>query len=382
MVRTPRQLQRPGLAMETLRLFVVVFCAELGYWLAVILDAPQDRAVLGPFDGPWLGVIVGSGLGYALGGMVARYTLHAVDDVSAVLTGRSAEQVLAGAFGGFAGILVGSAVAWPLFLISDVRLSLPIFGFVVATFGIVGNRVGIARRASLMSVIGARAGIAVAPPSAASMPRLIDTSVAIDGRVLDVVRAGFLHGRMLVSTAVLAELQGLADAGDELRRARGRRGLDVLESLRREPNVDVEVLDIDVPEVPEVDGKLVRLCLDQKAALLTLDTNLARVASLAGVRVMNMHALALSMRPPVIAGDEVSVLLLKPGKEAGQAVGYLDDGTMVVVENARENVGQEAHVNVTSVLTTANGRMVFGRTSGSRVANPAPAPHPAARGGA
>jgi uncharacterized protein YacL len=160
---------------------------------------------------------------------------------------------------------------------------------------------------------------------------------------------------------VLAELQGLADAGDDQRRQRGRRGLEVLETLRREPSVDVQVLDGDVPEVPEVDAKLVRICLDRNAALLTLDTNLAKAAALAGVRVMNLHALAVALRPPVGAGDEVGVLLLKPGKENGQAVGYLDDGTMVVVERARDAIGREVSVQVTSVLTTANGRMVFAR---------------------
>ena len=133
----------------------------------------------------------------------------------------------------------------------------------------------------------------------------MDTSVAIDGRIIDVVRAGFMHGRMLVPAPVLGELQGLADAGDDVRRAKGRRGLEVLETLRRESGVDVEVLDDEVPAVPEVDAKLVRICLDRGAALLTLDTNLAKVASLAGVRVMNLHALALALRPPVSAGDEV-----------------------------------------------------------------------------
>jgi uncharacterized protein YacL len=147
----------------------------------------------------------------------------------------------------------------------------------------------------------------------------------------------------------------------------------VLEALKREPGVDVEVLDADVPAVPEVDGKLVRICLDQSAALLTLDTNLAKAAALAGVKVLNLHALALALRPPVAAGDDVSVLLLKAGKEAGQAVGYLDDGSMVVVEHARDRIGGEVTVSVTSVVTTANGRLVFGRTSGDRPARRAAA---------
>jgi uncharacterized protein YacL len=170
---------------------------------------------------------------------------------------------------------------------------------------------------------------------------------------------------MLVPTPVLGELQGLADAGDDLRRSRGRKGLEVLEALRREPGVDVEILEADVPAVPEVDGKLVRICLDSHAALLTLDTNLAKAAALAGVKVMNLHALALALRPPVAAGEDVNVLLLKPGKESGQAVGYLDDGSMVVVEHARDRIGTEVLVLVTSVVTTANGRLVFGRLEGA-----------------
>jgi uncharacterized protein YacL len=158
---------------------------------------------------------------------------------------------------------------------------------------------------------------------------------------------------------VLAELQALADAGDDQRRSKGRRGLQTLEALKREPGLSVEVLDDDVPSVPEVDAKLVRLCLDRGIPLLTLDTNLARVAALAGVHVMNLHGLALALRPTVTAGEDVHVHLLRPGKEAGQAVGYLDDGTMVVAERSRDRIGDEVLVRVTSVLTTANGRMVF-----------------------
>ena len=160
---------------------------------------------------------------------------------------------------------------------------------------------------------------------------------------------------------VLAELQGLADAGDDTKRSRGRRGLETLEALKREPGVTVEVLDDEIPAVAEVDAKLVRICLDRGLPLLTLDSNLAKAAGLAGVHVMSLHALGLAMRPPVAAGDDISVLLLRAGKEPGQAVGYLDDGTMVVAERSRDNVGDEIVLRVTSVLTTANGRMVFGQ---------------------
>jgi uncharacterized protein YacL len=209
--------------------------------------------------------------------------------------------------------------------------------------------------------VGSRTGLAPRAVAPASLPRLVDTSVAIDGRVLDVVRSGFLYGRFLVPQPVLDELQAMADSEDDLRRAKGRRGLDVLESLRREHGVELLTVPDEALGVPDVDAKLVRMAIDRNVALLTFDTNLAKAAAIAGVRVLNLHGLALALRPLVVVGDEVDLHLLKAGKEAGQAVGYLDDGTMVVTEHAREKVGQDLRVVVTSVLTTANGRLVFAK---------------------
>ncbi len=349
----------PSGVVELLRLCVVIFCATLGYEFGKL--AEEGQHVLGPFDALWVGVIVGSGLGYVLGGVIGRTTASAVSRTASVLDGASAEEIVAGSIGAVGGVLVGAGITWPVFIVDRASLTFPIFSFVVVTLGMLGFRLGSARREQFLRLFGTRAGLAPQTPAISTLPRVVDTSVAIDGRVIDVVRAGFLHGRMLLAAPVIMELQGLADASDDLRRARGRRGLDVLESLRREPGVEVVTIEDDPPGVGEVDAKLVRICLDRGAALLTLDTNLAKAAGLAGVRVMNLHTLALALRPPVVAGDEVSVLLLKPGKEHGQAVGYLDDGTMVVVEHARASIGAEAHVQVTSVLTTANGRLVFAR---------------------
>lgn len=356
-----------------LRLFVVVFFAGVGYEVSRSIASKGD--VLAPFHGVAVGVIIGSGLGYVVGGVLGRSTVAAADQAQAALRDTSAETLVAGAIGVVIGVLVGAGVAWPVFLIPQALLAVPLFAFIVAVLGYLGFCVGSAKQQELLRLFGASAGMAPAVASTASLPRVLDSSVAIDGRIVDVVRAGFLHGTMVVPTPVLTELQGLADAADDLRRARGRRGLAVLETLRREPGVEVVVLDDDVAGVPDVDAKLVRLCLDSGSALLTLDTNLARSAALAGVRVLNLHALGLSMRPPVGAGDEVSVLLLKPGKEPGQAVGYLDDGTMVIAERSRAGIGRERRVRVTSVLTTANGRLVFSRPV-EELPVPVPVPTP------
>ncbi|MHB2022483.1 MAG: TRAM domain-containing protein [Mycobacteriales bacterium] len=348
----------PSGLVELLRLLCVLFFAGVGYQVAKAIHS--TGRVLGPFDFITVGLITGSGVGYVLGGITGRSVAVAADRTERALKEVTVEALVAGTAGLVVGVLLAAAVSWPLFFLPAPLVSVPLFLFVVAVLGYVGFRVGVGKRESMIEVLGHRAGLAPRPVAAAALPRLLDTSVAVDGRIVDVVRAGFLYGRMLVAEPVLGELQGLADAGDNLRRSRGRRGLATLEALRREPTVSVEVVADEHPEIAAVDAKLVRAALDAGFALLTLDTNLARVAELAGVSVLNLHALALSLRPPVSAGDDIPVLLIKPGKEPGQAVGYLDDGTMVVIERARSLVGKEVTIRVTSVLTTANGRMVFG----------------------
>jgi uncharacterized protein YacL len=356
--------------LEALRLMAVVFFAGAGY--SIGSSVGPRHAVLGALNGTAVGVVLGSGIGNVLGGVLGRTTARSAETARVRLRGVSADTLVAGALGLVVGILVGAGVAWPVFFLPQAYLAFPLFGFVVVVLGYFGFVIGASKRDGVLALFGERAGLAPRPVATAALPRVLDTSVAIDGRILEVIRAGFLHGQLLVPTPVLAELQGLADAGDDVRRAKGRRGLEVLEQLQREDVIELEVLELDVPGVAEVDAKLVRICLDRGAALLTLDTNLAKAASLAGVRVQNLHALALALRPPVVAGEDVAVLLLKAGKEPGQAVGYLDDGSMVVVERARERVGAEISVRVTSVLTTANGRLVFGRPADVDTAAPTP----------
>ena len=351
------------MVLETMRLLVVVFFAGAGYEIGGGVSG--GTKVLGSLNGTALGLILGSGLGYVLGGVLGRTAATSAEGTRTRLQDITAEELVAGALGAVGGVLLGAGTAWPVFFLRQAYLAFPLFAFVCLALGYVGYLVGSSKREGVLAMFGTRAGLAPRAIPTSALPRVVDTSVAIDARILEVVRAGFLHGRMLVPAPVLGELQGFADAADDLRRAKGRRGLELLEALKREPGIDLEVLDVDVPGVAEVDDKLVRICLDTGAALLTLDTNLAKVAALAGVQVLNLHGLALAMRPPVTAGEDVQVVLLKAGKEHGQAVGYLDDGSMVVVENAREHLGSEAAIHVTSVVTTANGRLVFGRLAGS-----------------
>jgi uncharacterized protein YacL len=193
-------------------------------------------------------------------------------------------------------------------------------------------------------------------------PVVVDTSALIDGRIVDVAKAGFLPGRLLIAGFVLEELQRVADSGDPMRRARGRRGLTVLEQLQRRQDVVCEIVDLNFPEVAEVDARLIKLSVARQALLMTSDHNLNRIAQIAGVRVLNLNDLANALKPILSAGEEISIAVVREGKELHQGVGYLEDGTMVVVENAKARLGDTVRATVTSVLQTSAGRMIFATT--------------------
>lgn len=188
---------------------------------------------------------------------------------------------------------------------------------------------------------------------------LLDTSVIIDGRIVDIFKAKFLEGKIIIPRFVLKELQQIADSTDPIKRQRGRRGLEILHTIQQETGVDIKLHEEDFPEVPEVDAKLIKLAQLLEAKILTVDFNLNRVATFQGIKVLNINELANALKPVVFPGEQMQVKLLKEGKEHNQAVGYLDDGTMVVVEDARRLIGQEVRVVVTSVLQTQAGRMIF-----------------------
>jgi len=199
-------------------------------------------------------------------------------------------------------------------------------------------------------------------------PYILDTSVVIDGRIADVVETGVVDNQLLMPKFVIGELQGIADSSDRLRRGRGRRGLDILNRLQNDPDVDIKIHDRDLPEFAgqPVDMKLVLLAKHVEGKLVTNDYNLNKVAKLHGVTVINLNDLATSLKPVFLPGEQIEVRVVKPGEEAGQGVGYLDDGTMVVIEGAREKVGNVVTVTVTSVLQTSAGRMIFARLGDGR----------------
>lgn len=192
---------------------------------------------------------------------------------------------------------------------------------------------------------------------------VVDTSAIIDGRIQDILRTKFIEGKIVVPRFVLKELQQIADSTDPIKRQRGRRGLEILNAIQKEASVNLSLHEEDFPDMKEVDAKLVKLAKILEGKILTVDFNLNHVASLQGIKVLNVNELANALKPVVFPGEQMHIKLLKEGKEYNQAVGYLDDGTMVVVEEARKLIGQEVKVSVTSVLQTPAGRMIFTKIS-------------------
>ncbi|MDM7924177.1 MAG: TRAM domain-containing protein [Pyrinomonadaceae bacterium] len=191
--------------------------------------------------------------------------------------------------------------------------------------------------------------------------KILDTSVIIDGRIADVAETGFLSGTLIIPHFILAELQQVADSADSSKRQRGRRGLDMLQRLRNNSKLDVQIVETDFPAVKEVDLKLIELGKQLDAVIVTNDFNLNKVAQLRGVAVLNINELANALKPVVLPGEAMRVFVLKEGKEYNQGVAYLDDGTMVVIDNARRLIGKTADISVTSVLQTTAGKMIFGK---------------------
>jgi uncharacterized protein YacL len=303
-------------------------------------------------DGGGLFGLYGFGIGAATGGLIvaAEYALRTL----------SFGIIVGGAAGLAAGLLMTGLVEWVGGEIFDVQTFLFHIGGLVFLLGFpyLGLVLG-ARFGREQFVIHAQPETGL--PTGDSRLKLLDTSVIIDGRVADLCETGFLEGTFLVPQFILNELQHIADSSDSLKRARGRRGLDILNTIQKLADLDVRVVDEDFPHVKEVDAKLVVLAKKVGAKIVTNDLNLNKVAELQGVRVLNINELCNALRPVVLPGETIRVFVLKEGKEAGQGVAYLDDGTMIVVDNARRYIGRNVDVIVTSVLQTTAGRMIFTR---------------------
>src|SRR5688572_27919810 len=330
----------------------LLFIAAIGY------SANQLEQLLG---GPIVNILFGLVLGLAIVGFEIRLKDSSVTHMLGALIG--------GAIGLGAAKTIGAALYWAnlgdgrvVFLHSVILLALPYLGLVL------GGRKGDWLKPE--NIIGLFRSTA---------PRrrykVLDTSVIIDGRIADICETGFMDGTLVIPQFVLKELQLVADSFDSMKRNRGRRGLDILQKIQKMSGVDVMISDVDFPEVREVDLKLIELARSLQGKIVTNDFNLNKVAQLRGVEVLNINELANSLKPVVLPGEIMKVFILKEGKEYNQGVAYLDDGTMVVVDNARPVIGRTIDVVVTSVLQTTAGKMIFGRfIDAAMAAQAVPAP--------
>jgi uncharacterized protein YacL len=322
---------------------IAIHVASEGWQIALLIIAPVVGAVIGVLIVP---------------------TAQSIFETELISVERAVDRLAPGELiGGAIGLTSGLVIA---FLVKSVLFEFITFagrtgGYIAIVLYIVvsifaaylGARVGAKQRVGLGRIAPA------ATATGGGIPKVLDTSVIIDGRILDIVRSGFLDGPLLLPRFVLRELQNIADSSDAMRRTRGRRGLDVLTKLQALS--PLEIVERDFESAADVDAKLVLLARERGGKLVTNDFNLNRVANVEGVAVLNMNELANAVKPVFLPGEELRVALIKEGKEAHQGVGYLDDGTMIVVENGRRMVGETVDVSVTSALQTAAGRMIFAR---------------------
>jgi len=340
-------------------LLITLALTAAGFQLGSRVDIPNPEAA------PVLGAVLGAGIGYVLGGVMGRGFRKSLDIMPERVAERSSgPELFAGAFGMVVGLIVGVVAAVPIIFFVPPAVAWPVALLVVLIIASVGTRLFASRTDDLLAVTGLRRRGTLVSRSLDHPERvfLLDSSAAIDGRILEMSRAGLLPGRIWVPEFVLDEMQGLADAVDRTRRRRGRRGLDVIEAMRGSDVSRVLILEETVPEFEDIDAKLLALAMRAEATLITTDHNLAKAAGARGIPVLNPHSLAESLKPVVAAGDRLYVDVTRAGSEPGQGVGYLDDGTMVVVEGGADLIGTGADVEIVSVTRTSVGRMLFGRT--------------------
>lgn len=333
-----------------LRIFGMIVFAIIGWQIGSSLASGDEQ---------FRYIIVLALAGAALGLLITPWlTIRPYVYARKLIRQVPAQQLLAATIGLLIGLIIAALTAFPLsFLPNPLGSLLPFVSLIL--FGYLGAWVMVMRERDFFALLGGRLGRDGLAKSASEKSVLLDTSVIIDGRIADISRTGFIDGTMMIPRFVLAELQHIADSPDNLRRNRGRRGLEMLNKLQKESIVPIRITDLDVEDVHEVDDKLIRLAKNLHCPIVTNDYNLNRVAELQGVRVLNINELANAIRAVVLPGEGMKVRIVQEGKELGQGVGYLDDGTMVVVDNAKKYIGNQIDVTVTRMLQTNQGRMIF-----------------------
>lgn len=351
-----------------IQFFFLLVGAGLGYKYGPnVLQFLSDLLHTGEIPVPeYIGAFVGAVVFFVLSLWPADYLVNFIRRSEEHLIKLPVADILFGAIGMIIGLIVAFLLFLPLNNISVPVLSnlLPLLLSVLC--GYIGFQVGLRKRDEIMGFFAAnrlhREKKKEEKHAGSSTEyKILDTSVIIDGRIADICKTGFIEGALVIPEFVLEELQHIADSSDVLKRNRGRRGLDILNKIQKELKVKVIITDKDFEDISEVDSKLVKLAKVMKGKVVTNDFNLNKVCELQGVSVLNINDLANAVKPVVLPGEEMHIQVIKDGKENGQGVAYLDDGTMVVVEGGRDYIGSLIEVVVTSVLQTSAGRMIFAK---------------------
>jgi len=340
---------RGTVLVELVRLVVVAFCTAAGYRVAqgMVSDVHSGRIILG--------AVMGSLVGYVAGGFIGRTVAALVGLAERQIAAVPGADIVAGSMGTIMALVIALLIGWPLLFVPSRKVALAVLGFVIVVFAFLGYRAGIAKREDILQLFG------LSFRTRAPDLRVLDTSAILDARLLECVRSGIVRGAVLVAPFVLEEVQAIADSSDQVRRNRGKRGLEMLAVMRREKLIDMRTVDKTYPEFAEVDAKVVALARERGASIVTNDVALGHIAEIQGIEVLSLNALADTLRQPLAPGEEFRVNVTKEGREANQGVGYLEDGSMVVVVGGRGLIGEETDVVVTSVVQTSGGRMVFAR---------------------
>lgn len=346
------------MALKITRALFLVSCVVMGLiWTNFALDyvfADSSVSISGQATTLWRVV------GGTAGGIVSIIILFGLRFVTQELYERLFPVIIAVAFSMMIGYFLAQYIRifWQMEGGIEGEKSRHIYTMstLVLVFGFIGISLGLTRASSWESLVT----VVKRQKLEFGNPKIVDTSAIIDGRIRDITDAGFIEGTLIVPRFVLKELQHVADSADVLRRTKGRRGLDILKAMQEDPGkVDVEIIDDDPEEIREVDGKIVALARKYNAKIITTDYNLNKVAQIEGITVLNVNDLANALKPAALPDENLEVKIVKEGKEVDQGVGYLDDGTMIVVDGGRNYVGRRVSVVVTSVLQTAAGRMIF-----------------------
>lgn len=334
--------------------------------LALLLpNSVLTETILGITFMPLAAMLVGGIFGAIIGSFISPYLIKSLfmftSTVEKSLSAMSTQDLIAGTLGLFLGLIIAN-------LVGLAFGSVPYIGPYVSValsiiLGYLGMHLVVSKKSELAGWLHlhAEGSFDKKKNKDHHTGKLLDTNVIIDGRVADIYRSGFLEGPIIVPVFVLEELQKIADSSDILKRNRGRRGLDILNHIRKNSKDDVIIVTNDFEDISEVDSKLVKLAREKNYKIVTNDYNLNKVAELQGVAVLNINDLAIAVKPAVIPGEQIFVQLVKSGKEEGQGVAYLEDGTMIVVENGSQCIGKEVPVIITSVLQTSAGKMIFAK---------------------